>query len=342
MNDHITREQFWIEFFGNFGRDFLVNGGRQFTDNPSEIIQFIKRCTENKRPAFISVQPEYAQSKPFGIEKLFFDFDYGKKSDKLSDEEIKVKKLEMSQEVKEFLKRLDTLNIRPLVVGTNKGYHVYVYFDRVYQIDSKVQLWKDVYGQLTTTLLGDNSSYADHNVMRDIVRLCRIPLSTHEASGKECCILNNKLEPDKVRSIEYYKLYGLKQVDIEQAIKKVKSAKKITIAHQVPQPMGNYQGNVRPCFRKAMSVGEMCHAQRLALLLEAYCSGHKDADRLIDIFRSFNDFDESTTAYQVQYFLDNTACKGEVRPYKCITIQSKGWCIGEQCPLFKAVKDQPS
>jgi len=337
MNDHITKEQFWLEFFGNFGRDFLVEGGRRFTNCPTDILQYIKDCSERKRPAFVSAQPEITQSKPFGIEKVFFDFDYGKKSDNLSQVEIESRKSEMAKEVIDFLKGLSKLNIRPLVVKTNKGYHVYIYFDKVYKIDSKVDFWKEVYGIISFKLLRSHSLYADKNVLRDLVRLCRIPMSVHEASGQECIILNNKLEPDKIRSIEYYRLYGLKQSDLEYAIKQVKSHKKTTSRSQLTICPSNYQSNrkLRPCFQKAIDAHEMCHAQRLALLLEAYCAGYKDPDSMVDIFRYFNDFNESKTHYQVDYFFKNNVNKGQVRPYRCGKIAEKGWCLGESCPLFE-------
>ncbi len=63
----------------------------------------------------------------------------------------------------------------------------------------------------------------DSAVIGDINRLCRIPLSIHEKSGEECIIVNNQLEQDKVRSIEYHRLYGLKQMDIKLAINNVRN-----------------------------------------------------------------------------------------------------------------------
>jgi hypothetical protein len=56
--------------FGSFGRD-LGNPERWFTDNPNDIFSFIEECSENKAPAFISVQPEKDKAQPLGIEKIF-------------------------------------------------------------------------------------------------------------------------------------------------------------------------------------------------------------------------------------------------------------------------------
>ena len=37
-------------------------------------------------------------------------------------------------------------------------------------------------------------------------------------SGEECLIVDSQLEDDKVRSVEYFKLYGLKQKDLMSAM----------------------------------------------------------------------------------------------------------------------------
>jgi len=334
--NHIKKEELWSEFFGNFGRDF-GNPKRWFTNNPSDIYPFIEDCTQNKIPAFISVQPKKDKDTIQGIEKLFFDFDYSATVQVNDEIEIAKQREDMEKEVKFFLNHLNELNIKPLVVKTYKGYHVYVFLDYIYSLDKQNKLLKEVYKQLQSVLLeGLEYKYVDWHVVGDLNRLSRIPLSIHQKTGQECIIVDNQLKPDKIRSIDFFKLYGLKEVDVRAIIKKIVRNKK---------PIGNtaidYSVNsnssfkeIRPCFKKAMDAGEMCHAQRLALLLEAYCAGHEDEDSLTDIFRCFNDFNEQITIYQVNYFLDNTVSEGEVRPYKCKTIQAKGWCIGEHCPYI--------
>jgi len=78
----------------------------------------------------------------------------------------------------------------------------------------------------------------------------------------------------------------------------------------------------------------MCHRQRLALLNEAYSLGFHSPESLIDLYRGFNDFDESITHYQVNWFLTNCV-EDQVKPYSCLTIQKYGWCLGEQLPKNK-------
>ncbi len=91
MENHVTKEQFLLEFFGSFGRD-LGNPERWFTGNPTDIFPFIEECAENKAPTFISVQPMKHKARPLGIEKVFFDFDYCKNSEILPDAEIRKEK----------------------------------------------------------------------------------------------------------------------------------------------------------------------------------------------------------------------------------------------------------
>jgi hypothetical protein len=46
------------------------------------------------------------KAQPLGIEKVFFDFDYCKKSEILTDAEIQKRKTELQEEVTYFLKEL--------------------------------------------------------------------------------------------------------------------------------------------------------------------------------------------------------------------------------------------
>jgi hypothetical protein len=94
LENHVTSEQFLLEFFGVFGRD-LGNPERWFTDNPTDTFPFIEECAENKLPAFMSVQPEKDKAQPLGIEKIFFDFDYCKNSEILAEAETQKRKADL-------------------------------------------------------------------------------------------------------------------------------------------------------------------------------------------------------------------------------------------------------
>ena len=339
MENHITKEQFLLEFFGSFGRD-LGNPERWFTDNPNDIFPFIEECAENKAPAFISVQPEKNKAQPLGIEKIFFDFDLCKKSEILSETETQKRKAALNEEVKYFLKHLASLNIKPLTLRTRRGYHVHIFFDSVYEANQELEFWKQVYRQLQLALLQDHDyHFIDYAVVGDINRMCRIPFSIHEKSGEECLIVDSQLKNDKVRSIKYFKLYGLKQKDIMSAMDRArefrKALKEKRIKYVSKTLSFESSEEIRPCFVKALNSGEMCHQQRLALLQEAYSLGFHSPESIIDLFRCLNDFDDSITRYQVNWFFTNKVDKNEVRTYSCRTIQRYGWCQGDECPKLK-------
>src|SRR3972149_9970252 len=116
MNNHISEEEFILEFCGNFGREF-GNPDQFFVDNPKEILEFINRCKEEKKPAFLSVQPRKSHHVVLGFEKIFYDFDYAdktfmKKLIKKEPDEIKreiiltERKKCMTKEVMRFVSRL--------------------------------------------------------------------------------------------------------------------------------------------------------------------------------------------------------------------------------------------
>jgi hypothetical protein len=339
LENHITKEQFLLEFFGSFGRD-LGNPERWFTDNPNDIFSFIEECAENKAPAFISVQPEKDKAQPLGIEKTFFDFDYCKKSDLLAEAENQKRKSELRDEVKYFLKQLGSLSIKPLVIRTRRGYHVHVFFDSVYEVNQEFEFWKQVYKQVQLGLLQDHYyRFIDYAVVGDINRMCRIPFSVHEKSGVECPVVDSQLEQDKVRSVEYFKLYGLKQKDLLSAMDKAHEFRRALKEKRIKYAPRNLSfessDGIRPCFVKALNSGEMCHQQRLALLQEAYSLGFHSPESIIDLFRCLNDFEDSIIRYQVNWFFTNKVEKDEVRPYSCRTIRRYGWCLSNECNMFK-------
>ena len=211
---------------------------------------------------------------------------------------------------------------------------MHVFFDSVYEINQELEFWKQVYKQLQLNLLKDNDyHFIDCAVVGDINRLCRIPFSEHEKSGEECTVVDNHLEEDKVRSIEYFKLYGLKQKDILLAMYKAhefrKALKEKSIKFVPRNLADNNLGGVRPCFVKALNSGEMCHQQRHALLQEAYSLGFHSPESIIELYRCLNDFDHSITAYQMKWFFANKLGKDEVSPYSCGTIRRYDWCLEE-------------
>jgi|SRR3972149_9893710 len=382
MNNHISEEEFILEFCGNFGREF-GNPDQFFVDNPKEILEFINRCKEEKKPAFLSVQPRKSHHVVLGFEKIFYDFDYAdktwiKKFDKVLNSELderiqkgllkqetkevifnerkelilSERKKEMIKEVMKFYFRLLDIGLYPLVVKTKKGYHVYLYFDSVYEINNDENFWREVYKYLYNKYLnecGGNYEYVDTTSETDIYRMSRIPFSIHEKTGEKCIIVDEQLRPEKIRGIGNYKNHCLRGEDLKKAVEKTRDMliKKIQIAklkeqyeNEHPKTYDNESygnGELRPCFLKALQDGEMCHKMRLALLLEGWYKGRKTKEELIDLFKPTHDFNEGKTTYQVNWFLEHKIYE-ESEPYKCETIFKENWCLRDSCPYYRRLK----
>jgi len=348
--DHITREQFLLEFFGNFGRD-LGNPTQVYHDNPSDILTFVEECARDKKQAFMSIQPRTAHDMVYGIEKVFWDFDYGTKSEELTESQIKKRKKELEVEMRIFINKMLEIShgIQPLIVKTRKGYHVYLFFDSIYEISSDIDYWNNVYKELQMIFIKGNSHeyvYFD-SVSSSIKNMARIPTSIHEISGEECKVVDVNFELTKLRELDFYRLYGLKRKHLQLACdivtKRMSQRKKdVEIYHEESksrwEETHGFVGQIRPCYMKRIEKNTMCHAQRLALLNEAFYSGCDTVEKMIDLFRRFKDFKEKLTRYHVGRFfkdkMDKTKEESRIRPYRCETIMEKGWCIEEDCPIW--------
>jgi len=366
MEDHVSKEEFLFQFFGNFGREF-GNPKQWFTNDPTQVFPFIEECRVNKVPAFMSVQPRKEHYKVLGIEKLFFDFDYadktyintldakiakGELTESEKETDLAFRKEDLLKEVKRFVNKLinpedpKAFPILPLIVKTNKGYHVYIYFDRIYVIDDRSDFWCSVYGLLYRRFYkGYNFKYVDITSENDIFRMSRIPFSIHEKSGAECVIVDEDLKPTKIRGLGLQKQSGLKQQDLLDAIKMsetiiVKKSDKAKLRKIFSDASVTYTqgGSIRPCFLQALEYKEMANEMRLCFLLELWYKQNKHTlEELIEPFRVLNDFDERKTTYYIQYFLDHNVYD-KFKPRACKTLMKKGWCLQDKCPKYKYKK----
>lgn len=363
MDNHISEEEFILEFCGNFGREF-GNPDQFFVDNPKEILEFVNKCREEKKPAFLSVQPRKAHHAVLGFEKIFYDFDYADKTymkklikkepdEKKREEILLERKKSMIKEVMRFYSRLLDMNLYPLVVKTKKGYHVYLYFDSVYEISNDEDFWREVYKYLYNKFLldcGGNYEYVDTTSNTDIFRMARIPLSIHEISGEKCIIVDKNLELDKIRGITYYKNHCLRGEDLRKAVEKTRNMiikksqlnklkEKYEKLHPSKASYGTTGGTIRPCFLKAIQDGEMEHKMRLALELEAWYKGIQTRDGLVNLFRPLHDFDEKKTIKQIDWFLEKKKYE-KYKPYSCKTMIKENWCIQNACPRYQLIKER--
>jgi len=331
MENH---KAFWLDWFGPFGRE-LGAPERWFTDTPRDLLRHVKECTSHHRPCFMSVQPYRARNVVFGLEKLFFDFD------SKTDPPNRDKAWNDAFALSDHLKR--TANVEPLIVATFRGYHVYFFLWRVIEFSPNQQVVaKELYASLQNTLLGGRPYQTlDPHVVGDLKRLSRVPYSWHE-SGVVCTPVSLNRELLELDNLEYFRDRGLGEELFREVAEEIKNKR---IAREIleifdsfkPKPMvkvpSRRKWQIRPCLLSALKSGEMPHEMRMALCYEAYCAG-LNRGQIVDLYRSLHDFDEAHTQYQVNWLLDRKQGK-EIKPYRCKTIQKKGWCLGEACPMFR-------
>lgn len=342
---------------------------RRFTSNPNHILDFVRYCeTTHKegrkcRPCWISAQPFRGYGVQFGIEKLFFDFDDDTvicpkcntrwKKDALDHKLCPTCKIEciikprldvVGREVKRFVNSIKD-EVLPLIVETYKGYHIYLFLRQIFEVKPQnLGFAKRVYDKLQHMYIRERYVFMDDRIIGDIARLARVPITKHEATGKACLIVDENLNQTKVRHIEYFKIYGVPDSKVKKAVELVKkdiyeeTLKKRKAAKDGSKDFtGNGFGTafnraIRPCFQDKIDKGQMSHGQRLAFLVEAYFSGFRGEEALIELFRNFVDFDERKTRYYVKYFLAHNPDK--YPPYRCKTIMQKNWCIEAKCPIW--------
>jgi len=372
----MTRENFWLEWFGLFGRELGTNKSphRFFSDDPKEFLAFEQMCRDEKRPCWITVHPFREYDLPMGLEKIYYDFDddskYCEKCNKWIEKKKLIKEKEkgnlcpkchqfcftkprketIGKEVKIFLQMLP-ITCHPVIVETYKGFHIYVFLSKILTFEKRdINFASILYDSLWDHLvrLPKNFTYQflDYQV-RDIKRLARVPGTLHETWNQDCSILDRKLEIDKARPIEYYQLYGIQRNIIDVCIKETKrkiqieTEKRLKGIDEASQRLkmeenGQFEGTIRPCFLKAMNTSSISHEHRLCLLSELFHSGYKTFEQLNAIFPHFSDYDSKIQEYQIDWWLKHNP--ENRRPWKCRTLMAKGWCVQNDCPIWKKRK----
>jgi len=320
---------FFSDWFGSHaGREVLVLEPFKdlvFLEKPEQLEAYIKECREKRLPAYMSAQPFSARDQPFGIEKLFFEFDCeGDVPKAWKDTRIFASALKKYYEVEPFIK-----------FSGRKGYHVDAFLARTVQFPTwRTEFVKEVYEKLQRKILkGLHLETLDPNVIGDIKRLERIPYSVHEKSDELCQPIDLDGNPLTLRSLEFYRNHGLetklleticKEIKVEEEFRKVLSNRR--------KRLPKISAGIRPCVETALSLplhkGEG-HKMRLAIALEFLNNGFS-SDQVVSLFSSQAVFNASKTRYYVEY-----ALRKNYRPFECRTIRELGFCLGDSCPRRK-------
>jgi len=320
----LTYLEFLQEWFGVHAGRELGNPNQVFTDNYKNLIDFVRQCKEDNVPAFMSVAPRVCHGVVYGVDRVFFDFD-AKDSKQRPN---------MVLDVKRFVSKLRPL--QPFIVQTFHGYHVYLFFKEGC-IKTKDNDEAKLFYEATQHLLLNGELYEslDTNVLGDVKRIARVPLSWHER-GCWCIVVDERLEPTKVRSLDYYRMYGLDSEFVSRTVKLMKITKETQKNNNLqnltfnPPTKGTF--SIRPCFKYALEQTEMSHQQRLALVIEAFWAG-KTMQEIKDLFKNRRDYSSEKTTYQVEWELLKIK-HDNLKPYRCQTLIELGYCIKNNCSIY--------
>lgn len=319
---------FWSAWFGvHAGREVFHAGlkDRLFLDRPMQLYDYIEECELLGLPAYMSVQPFKARDHVFGLERLFFDFDY--------EEDLR----RAWSEAKDFAIKIEKFyGAKPLLVFSGcKGFHVYVWLWKTVQIRRGGQRRaKEVYKRLQEMLLkGLKYETCDPQPLGDIKRLARVPYTRHEKTGALCLPLT--LEGQQLQvlpsAIEGYRNHGLGPHIFRNVAKELQKPKKKRSAHIMKAILKLSNRKVRPCIEVALETPldeQHGHLMRLAIATEYLNQGYA-VEEVVQLFQGQADFNEEKT----RYFVKDAQAKG-YKPFKCGTIKTLGFCL-DNCPILK-------
>jgi len=324
----MSLEAFLEAWFGLTGGRELGNPKRFFTDKPSELWLHVRRCSKLRLPCYASVQPFKARDQPYGIEKLYFDFDAEKAPQKALEEAMGfAKSLREYYGIEPFLK-----------LSGHKGCHVDVFLTKVVAFEaSSLGFAKEVYEALQLKLLrGLSFETLDSQVIGDIKRLERVPYSIHEATGSLCQPIDSNGKPMDAKDVDlgFYRRHGLDEGFLGLVCRELKENARLRerdalAPTSVRNPLtgrgeGKAEAWMRPCITEALKKpleGPGGHLMRLAIAVEHLARGYS-VEEVVELFKSQSDFNEAKS----RYYVENALKKG-YRPFRCRTIERLGFCL---------------
>lgn len=164
----------------------------------------------------------------------------------------------------------------------------------------------------------------------------KLPLAVNNKTG----IRSQALDPDTKEPVDV--LFITKVLELREP---EKEAIKVGTRQYIPPPPARPTrkipstyttgsiGTMRPCILEALNmqlVGGEGHDMRIAIVGEALAAG-KNRDEIIHLFKNQEDFDETTTAYHVDYLINNN-----YHPWKCDKLRDKCSTLIDctQCPHY--------
>jgi hypothetical protein len=337
-----TPEQLGVEVFEGYGhdKDGKLLGSRIFLTGYPSFLNYLERMQKGVFPCWMSVLTFSGRDEPIILCKLYFDFDS--------------KNLELTwKEARDFAQRLRRFHNADSLIcfSGNKGFNVYVWLQKhlTFTKGSKFSI-KEVYSKIQEILLkGTKYETLDPNPLGDVKRVSRVPYSIHQGSGLLCTPVNIDREPLSLQSLKGYQENGLSEQFIDFCLRKLEEEeqqheekKKRWINKENPFGDNTNTPSIRPCIQAALNV-DLVEKQgtkmRLAVAREFLAVKWKTED-IVQLFKNQDNFNEETTKERIEDLKKEAESTDEkkrekAKPFKCKTIISLGFCLKENCALWR-------
>ena len=169
----------------------------------------------------------------------------------------------------------------------------------------------------------------------DFGNLVKLPLGFHRKEKKWSKFLNPAtFEPIQANCLTDVVGCSFLEKDLQRIIDLAEKQRGIQVKFSIATQTYKKKRRVRPCLSEALKSRELPHQARLAIAIE-YLKTDFDVTEVVNLFGNQVDFDEKKTLYQVSH-----AKEKAYAPYKCVTIQNMGYCVGTACPIFRKQKQR--
>ena len=222
--------------------------------------------------------------------------------------------------------------------GSPDSYHVYIPILPT-PIEIVHEFLKTVLAELKKTYPNLNWSGTEvfpkqSNKDRTLGNALKLPLAINNKTGKRADLLGADLEPVDVIFIT---TVAELRDPIEEA---VKVGERLYIPTKIlSRPAVSYKriSSMRPCITAALTKqlnGGEGNDMRIAVVCEAHASG-KSRDEIVEMFKGQADYDEATTAKNVDYIMSRG-----YHPWRCSTIHDRcsSFVDCERCPIAPRIE----
>ena len=271
----------------SFPRDYGLK--RRKVVNRTHYLTSVKLARRNKKSAYVAVYSDY-EVKHNIASTVYYDFD--------SDNGV--------EDLMKEVEKLSSLDFKNRIYFTGgRGVHLFVDFSPSIVVDLKGAS-KHVLDQISQQTGADFDNYLDDSVIGDRRRMCRVPYTYHENTGREMILLWEGGHKDI--GVELYKKFGKKRLT------PIKSVNVCGFSLTKIPPC------VEMCIELLRLTGELSHEARVFLATYLLKSGFS-SEEIHEVFKLAKDYRYDRTQYQLNYIASRN-----IRCYSCIKLKQLNIC----------------